>query len=350
MKNETHLFIPQPCHEDWNNMTPETQGRFCASCQKTVVDFSLMTDNEVISYLSKQTGNVCGRFDTEQLQRPLIETQLQPHKNWKYWLASVSALFLLGNKSSAQTTQQSTFQQNNTEKASEDTLKYPSIKGKVLSERLLEGVVTDTTGRPLWGASVKIQDSKVGTMTDSLGRFKLHRNSLPDTFTLIIAYVGYKKEELKINKAHIQKLNIRLEEQKMNLDEVITIGYAKGAVISCVMGGITSLNKSKAPKVTFHDKAVIFIKNTLGINPFETYPNPVNKNSSFHIRIKDSGTYELQLLDNKSRPYLIQKNIAALAKEVVNINVPSNVASGIYYIRLTNTVTKKQWVDKLIVQ
>jgi len=80
MKEQTHFHIPTPCHEDWDNMTPRDKGRFCASCSKQVVDFSLMSDQQVLNYFKNATGNVCGRFANDQLQRPMIETPQQKKK------------------------------------------------------------------------------------------------------------------------------------------------------------------------------------------------------------------------------------------------------------------------------
>lgn len=62
------ISIPKPCHENWNEMTPEQQGAFCKGCNKVVVDFSAMSDEEVITYLEqKKEEKTCGRFRTEQL-------------------------------------------------------------------------------------------------------------------------------------------------------------------------------------------------------------------------------------------------------------------------------------------
>jgi hypothetical protein len=141
-------------------MTPENKGRFCASCAKSVVDFSLMTDNEVLAHLSKNTGNLCGRFDAEQLQRPLVQTQLQPNKNWRYWLASLSALFLLANKSTAQTSGAPKTDSSSVivPKPSEN---FNQVLGGTFSIRttkseILHGFVTDTAGVPLLGADIKL--------------------------------------------------------------------------------------------------------------------------------------------------------------------------------------------------
>lgn len=67
MKNLS-ISIENPCHEDWQQMTPESQGRFCQTCEKTVVDFSKMSDEEVLNYFSRpRTQKICGRFREDQL-------------------------------------------------------------------------------------------------------------------------------------------------------------------------------------------------------------------------------------------------------------------------------------------
>lgn len=62
------ISIPKPCHEDWNAMTLNEQGRFCGSCAKTVTDFTGMGASEIQSYLLENSGTkVCGRFKSTQL-------------------------------------------------------------------------------------------------------------------------------------------------------------------------------------------------------------------------------------------------------------------------------------------
>ncbi len=70
-----HISIPKPCHEDWNEMIPNQQGRHCNVCCKTVVDFTSMNDEEVKFFFlnKKKDESVCGRFKTEQLQRIKIQ-------------------------------------------------------------------------------------------------------------------------------------------------------------------------------------------------------------------------------------------------------------------------------------
>jgi hypothetical protein len=75
------IAIENPCHEDWQGMTPEAQGRFCAACEKTVIDFTRMSDAEILHYFSQpRTEKVCGRFRSEQLSNG-EEKAIEPIKN-----------------------------------------------------------------------------------------------------------------------------------------------------------------------------------------------------------------------------------------------------------------------------
>ena len=62
------INIPQPCAESWAAMTSAGTGRHCASCEKTVVDFSQKSTAEILAYLT-QPGyeNACGRFRAGQV-------------------------------------------------------------------------------------------------------------------------------------------------------------------------------------------------------------------------------------------------------------------------------------------
>ncbi|KAA9327327.1 energy transducer TonB [Adhaeribacter soli] len=75
MANHSENFLKPSlsfnCPKDWNKMSPCAQGRFCGSCQKTVVDFTQKTDAEIREILAKQEGKVCGRFYEYQLEQPV---------------------------------------------------------------------------------------------------------------------------------------------------------------------------------------------------------------------------------------------------------------------------------------
>lgn len=67
MENLGTFKIAEPCHANWNEMTAATQGRFCASCQKCVVDFTQKTTAEIKAVYDENAGNVCGRVKASQV-------------------------------------------------------------------------------------------------------------------------------------------------------------------------------------------------------------------------------------------------------------------------------------------
>ena len=66
MERKFKITIPEPCHENWDKMTPKDNGRFCLNCSKTVVDFTAMLPDEIQQYFISHK-NVCGRLKNEQL-------------------------------------------------------------------------------------------------------------------------------------------------------------------------------------------------------------------------------------------------------------------------------------------
>jgi len=72
--NRAKIVITNPCSEDWNSMSADAAGRFCQSCQKSVIDFSSKSDEEIRAFLkNKQGEQLCGRFFVHQVERIRIE-------------------------------------------------------------------------------------------------------------------------------------------------------------------------------------------------------------------------------------------------------------------------------------
>ena len=78
MKSKYSIQIPKPCHENWDEMSPNAQGKFCGSCQKNVIDFTNKSAVEIQNYLweHKKQG-ICGRFEQTQLSRITIQIPQQ---------------------------------------------------------------------------------------------------------------------------------------------------------------------------------------------------------------------------------------------------------------------------------
>lgn len=89
--------IPEPCHENWQAMQPQANGRFCDSCCKVVVDFTNFSDQEIVDYLqSKKSERVCGRFKTEQVQQTPVPEIILLNNTKQLWnLQRFAAALLL---------------------------------------------------------------------------------------------------------------------------------------------------------------------------------------------------------------------------------------------------------------
>jgi hypothetical protein len=67
---ENKISIPKPCNENWNSMSPDKNGRFCNSCNKTVIDFTKMKNPEIQKFFTENSGNerICGHFKLNQIE------------------------------------------------------------------------------------------------------------------------------------------------------------------------------------------------------------------------------------------------------------------------------------------
>jgi hypothetical protein len=96
-----HISIPNPCTEKWDEMASSRNGKYCAHCQKTVVDYTWMSDAALLNYI-QQNGLGCGRFLDEQLERVIEEQDAPKSPWWKHWWVSLGVLLGTAYTSKAQ--------------------------------------------------------------------------------------------------------------------------------------------------------------------------------------------------------------------------------------------------------
>lgn len=160
------LNIPQPCNESWHQMTPAARGRHCASCQKTVVDFSNSTDATILAYFKSANQSVCGRFKNEQLDRPLhIEQSVHWWKFPRWMAAGIAGMFT--SVISAIAAPQSSTSAFNAMEASITTEVKNTVR-KHPQYRYVTLMIT-SEGMPIAGAQVQIAGMDSIFSTDNTG-------------------------------------------------------------------------------------------------------------------------------------------------------------------------------------
>ncbi|QES89342.1 hypothetical protein [Rhizosphaericola mali] len=85
--NSYQINIENPCEEQWDSMRKNDCGRFCQLCQKTVVDFTMMSDREIIQFIENHKDErICGRVANSDLNRALISYEMISNTSWKFKL------------------------------------------------------------------------------------------------------------------------------------------------------------------------------------------------------------------------------------------------------------------------
>ncbi|HEX9979037.1 MAG TPA: carboxypeptidase-like regulatory domain-containing protein [Flavobacterium sp.] len=184
------ITIPKPCSANWNEMTPVEKGRFCDSCSKKVFDFTSSSDEEIIKQLTTDK-KICGRFNDNQLDRPL---SVNTRKS--FWL-SAAALFAFFSFGSQMTQAQTS-----------SRVVFGSPRRVYFEKRTIEGAVVDPTGNPIVGVHIGI-NGVVHTKTDQNGQFQVtaRQNDM-----LLIAVEGQTKPvELKITEEKFYRIESQLK-------------------------------------------------------------------------------------------------------------------------------------------
>ncbi|OWP64352.1 hypothetical protein CDA63_04780 [Hymenobacter amundsenii] len=212
MPHSLTLTIPEPCHESWAAMTPAAQGRHCAACAKTVVDFSCMTDAQVVAWLSRQAaGATCGRFATPQLHRPLATGATT---GWPRTLAALLALLGLGAAAPA------IAQIPRPQTLTEQTLSMGIVATQpqaVLPVRVVQGRVTDaSTGLGLPGVAVLVEGTHYGTSTRADGTYELDVPTSLHSPQLVFSSIGFEMTVEPIGLAStVKSVNMKMDDTLM---------------------------------------------------------------------------------------------------------------------------------------
>ncbi len=102
-------------------------------------------------------------------------------------------------------------------------------------EKTVTGTVTDSANEPLIGASVLIQGTSNGTITDIDGKYSI--TASPQD-VLEFSYVGMVKQDVKVGTQHV--INVTLKEDSQMLAETVVIGYGS-AKKRDLTGSITNI-------------------------------------------------------------------------------------------------------------
>lgn len=332
MNDTLYITVAKPCHENCDKMAPAEQGRFCQSCNKQVIDFTKLSDTEIIQLLSQKTTGTCGRFTQGQLNTPIqapASRTLPPKLS--IFLAAFVSVFLLINEATAQEIEIMGKVAHVEQRAT------PMVKGDTILSTVgkteIKGVVKDMDGQPIAGATVALKGTKTITSTDTCGSFSML--ALPNSKNiLVVSSVGFATKELILSTDTAKQINVRLEMQMMMLGEVVVIKpkKVKAAKKTAALCGDT------VPR-----------QQTTRNRIFSVYPNPAVVGTDIKISFQTAGQYSVQLLDISGKVHAAQ-SFKVRKSNNASMSIPESVTTGTYILNVVQNGSGNTQSEKIVLQ
>lgn len=363
MQQSIQLSIPEPCHQDWNKMTPNQQGRFCTSCSKTVVDFSTMSDTALMQYFENlKDSNVCGRVYTDQLDRNIQPAAKPRKKIFVYWQYIIAFVMMLTKGQMAKA--QGGISKGEMKAITKigDTILFPTqtpitneimvggltskrARGiqELMADKIQEVQIVDSAGLPIESASVTLFPANKTFVTDEEGFADMSHYPLTDSIE--VSAIGYTSSKLSVKsiknaRVILQKTTIVLE------DVVIENSYSTSRRMGAMSGSMifTCSTTSTTISDTLQNIKARF-------NPsFKLYPNPAQTGQSFTIELKNSGTYRIRISDATGRQLLQQVLNVAVKNDTQQFPIPAHWSGGSYLVTVIDEKGKLIGTNKLLLQ
>lgn len=119
--------------------------------------------------------------------------------------------------------------------------------------QIVRGTITDDFNETIPGATIRVKESGLGTVSDTDGKFSI---AASPTDTLVFSFIGYVTQELLVgNRSTIDVVMIT---DVMDLDEVVVIGYGteKKSHLTGAISKVTNENLDKLPVARVDDALV----------------------------------------------------------------------------------------------
>ena len=218
------------------------------------------------------------------------------------------------------------------------------IGAGVLNAQTVKGtVISGSDNEPLIGASVMVEGTKNGVVTDLDGNFAI---SAKNGQTLEVSYLGFITQKVKVTGSVI---NVTLFEDKQSLDEVVVVGYGVQKK-KLVTGATVQLKGDDIAKLNTTNPLSAMQGQTPGVNIVSTSGQP---GASMSVTIRGLGT-----VGNSQPLYLIDGvggDITTLnPADIESIDVLKDAASAAIYgaqaangVVLVTTKSGKEGVSKI---
>lgn len=195
----------------------------------------------------------------------------------------------------------------------------PSMTALTVARASISGTVTDETGAPMPGATIRVKGTTLGTVTDIDGKFSIEA---ADGAVLQISYVGYLQQEVTLSGQ--TTISVQLLTDATQLDELVVVGYGTQKR-SDVTGAIGSVKSEEFNKGVITNPVDLLQGKMAGVNVTSTSGEP-GANQDVIIRgigSLRSGTQPLYVLDG----FLLDNSDNGIASNPLTFLNPDDIES-----------------------
>ena len=363
MKQQIQIRIAEPCHENWNSMLPAEQGRFCMSCRKQVVDFSSMTDKEILEHIATASKSICGRADNDQLNRLLVAPAEPRSIWWRHWMGLAASFLLLFSKSNAQVKhpRHPTAHTPPRQKNLPPTTIVMGTVAMVEEEKPVRvevsGRVVDDKNNPVPYATVRLIGGSAAVAADSAGFFRVAVNADPAAVSVSVSSVGYEPKTFSLsNEDSFKEMQAPGGKLVTDLGNVVLKGQTLGEVVvtsynskplNALAGGISICRKPSR-----YQRVKNSVKELAGVNEVKVYPNPIAVKGIFNISltIKEPGRYNIQFTDAAGKITGGRQINITQKNQAETFDGSMFESSGIYFVSVISHLRNKVYTSRLVVQ
>ena len=146
------------------------------------------------------------------------------------------------------------------------------------AQQMVRGVVTDKAGEPLIGVSVLVKGTPTGVTTDIDGNYAIAARTGQ---TLVFSYVGMNTQEVRVGQS--STLDIVMQDNAMNLDDVVVVGYGKQKK-SSITGAVSAIKGDELLVTPSTNITQILGGRVAGISSVQTSGEPGQDQASLRIR------------------------------------------------------------------
>ncbi|MNX98678.1 hypothetical protein D3C86_1310960 [compost metagenome] len=210
------IKIPVKCQENWDHMSPTSQGMLCSKCQIEVIDFTDWKTEDIVSYVQKSNTKVCGK---------LWATPVKTNYKSNFWNKLHVQQLRFGLMLSGLLFTKFVHAENQIRNIIYDQVKeQKDVKDSIT----IKGMVTDESDQPLSGVHIYQVSNKEFISTDDKGIFTFNYSNAQNFryLRLSIRSVGYDKQEIVHDLSKNPILKVKLTEAIHEMGEVI-VSYPK---------------------------------------------------------------------------------------------------------------------------